>query len=77
VPDPTLLFVLFLTFAVLGAADVMRGVVSSVQKKWPQLSRAQLFLLLVLAGAMLDLAFEIPAVTLQLSTYSASSGFSR
>jgi hypothetical protein len=71
VPDPTLFFVLFMTFAVLGAAEVMRRVIDRVQARWPRLSRAQLFLMLVAGGAILDLAFEIPAVALQLWTYSA------
>jgi hypothetical protein len=70
VPDPTLFFLTFLTFAVLGGAVVMRKVVERLQERWPNLLRAQLFGILVLAGVVLDLSFEIPAVALQLWTYT-------
>jgi hypothetical protein len=70
-PHPILLYFMVETFGLLAVAVVATGIVSRIRARRPQLTFRQLFVGVIVAGVLVDFAFEIPAVVLGLWTYNA------
>jgi hypothetical protein len=73
-PDPIVFNWLAETFGLLAGAVLIGALLNRLRVRRPDLSMRQLFAVVVLAGILLDLLFELPAISLHLWTYTASAG---